>query len=1147
MIGSEPLAAIVISTFVLIFQSLSHGKALDDKTAQLIFNASKQYVQNYTERHGILKVLGMREPRLLESLYTAVRFLEEEEMKGLESVEDLEKAYRQKKQRSFQFQKRVKRSGIKVANEKQFLMVLGGPGTGKSTFSRRIGLEALKGKKGQFKHRCIPVLIELKEFRSGEINIEQKISDEFSICGFPEASSFTKKALEEGKLLVLLDGLDEVPTERTDEAIRQIQNFVDRYDKNRFITSCRIAAYRHNFRRFTDVAIAEFDDEQIKAFIENWFGADPSIGQECWQKLEKPENQSAKELTQTPLLLTLICLLFQRARQFPANRATLYEKALRVLLEEWAGEKGIPQEELYKGLDTRLKEALLSEIAYTTFEKGQVFFLRRELANTIQEFLEDVLINVRVDSNAVLRSIETQHGVLVERAEGIYSFSHLTLQEYLTAQYINDHRKIEELITQHLTDVRWREVFIILSGLSYYTLEILSLIESNIIQEDIKSPRLRKLLDLANHEYQDIDINEKPFVKRSITLLALLNFKFSPGIEFVHKFVSDQKIKNKIPEFLKDLRTNFLLSNPKFKLVDLSEEGRYELEKYFYKNSLLIECKQSAIRISSKSWNAIEDRIFTTQLALISFSIPIIKKFLIQLNIKFEIIKEKYFKIKNLPENFGIMSPICILVGIERLTEVDIDDFLKLSLEINSSQEKCGILIYENLSDSVRDRVINVRLKNKFMIVPIPFREIEKSIIENRYQTILGIYIRRYVQRADFYNDVNAISNRFDFFGRMGLLKKIDEELNRHQSIGLFGIRKSGKTSVLYQIELLLRDQPKVRIDLQGYGGSRYGAALFNEILIQLYTLIRERGKNCSPDPERFPEVALAREVSLHFINRVCDFSDALKDLGYKLPILIFLDEMERVLPYEGNSQEKIEEFNACFGALRTLAQDKKKISLLVTDVYPDCNRINHWNIKKMPTNPIFNFFKEVFLPPFSEEETSQMIKGIGKLMKTRFDEPTLSAIHSESGGQPYIARQIASFLVQFTANNDEGFVRWSVANKELKTLLLYHDRLGDYFEKSILDEIRKRSVFKSAEVILKLIGYLSKDSIYVTESSLLKKLKEEMRGDFSRREITKSLNWLINAGILGRQMLKNEKVYDIRIVQLTRWLRLDIVEEETY
>jgi len=158
---------------------------------------------------------------------------------------------------------------------------------------------------------------ELKKFNTGEINIEHEIAEEFRICGFPSHEAFTAKALEQGKLLILLDGLDEVPSQRLNEAIGQIQNFVDLHDGNRFITSCRVAAYRHNFRRFTDVAMADFDDAQIEQFISNWFNNEPKTGEECWEKLNSEEHKAAQELTQTPLLLRLVCLLYQRSRKFP--------------------------------------------------------------------------------------------------------------------------------------------------------------------------------------------------------------------------------------------------------------------------------------------------------------------------------------------------------------------------------------------------------------------------------------------------------------------------------------------------------------------------------------------------------------------------------------------------------------------------------------------------------------------------------------------------------------------------------------------------------------------------------------------------------------------------------------------------------------
>jgi hypothetical protein len=674
------------------------GPALNEHTQQLIFNASRQYITNYSERHGSIKVLGMQKPTPLDSIYTAVQFLDEEEICQFDSIEALEESYRKTKSRSFQSKDRKKKEGLKVAIQEQYLMVLGGPGAGKTTFLKKIGLEALKGKKGAYKHECIPVFIELKHFREQEIDLKKFIIQEFETCGFPAAKKFTENALEKGTLLILLDGLDEVPTANMTEAIRQIQDFADKYSKNRFIASCRVAAYQHNFRRFTDVAMADFDDSQIENFITNWFSHEPETGQNCWQKLNSDEHKAAKELTQTPLLLTLVCLLYQRSRQFPTNRATLYEKALRVLLEEWAGEKNLPQEPVYQGLDTRRKELLLSQIAHDAFQEDRLFLPKREITEQIEQLLKEMLPDEKLIHGAeVLKAIERQHGVLVPRAEGIYSFSHLTLQEFLTAQYIDDHRQIQYLVSQHLCDQRWREVFLLVAGIMRGGADDLLLLMEQQAQTYINTPKLQALLKWADESTAGSQGNLKPVAKRAnalananasayayayayakvrasalanaialvnaykhvsflananakILALALAYTKASADTKANAKIVTQsiakaittytelealkvfnnvnfnqlmarlQVLKAKVPDdaqpnavrqqFAERLQKTCLEAfHLNSEMLDFSQEEAKALENYFYANSLMLECKEAAVRVSPQTWQAIEERM----------------------------------------------------------------------------------------------------------------------------------------------------------------------------------------------------------------------------------------------------------------------------------------------------------------------------------------------------------------------------------------------------------------------------------------------------------------------------------------------------------------------------------------------------------
>ncbi|MEC4815193.1 MAG: hypothetical protein SAK29_18235, partial [Scytonema sp. PMC 1069.18] len=357
-------------------------------------------------------------------------------------------------------------------------------------------------------------------------------------------------------------------------------------------------------------------------------------------------------------------------------------------------------------------------------------------------------------------------------------------------------------------------------------------------------------------------------------------------------------------------------------------------------------------------------------------------------------------------------TPIPVLLTVDTPTDGDVIRLLEISenLALNSP-EKVSILFYRTSPDTTaRMEMAKVRLRNHFVLIPIPLTSVEKAL-PNKFDCIglLEEYVERYLQRADFFDDKNAISDTFSFFGRTEILQRLGEELLRYQGIGLFGLRKSGKTSVLLQLGFLLREHPIIHIDLQRYGGSRYGAAFFNDFLQSLSNLeISVQLPHFEPLPNDKP----AAELKVEFIRRVSDFVRVIQGhKKYKLPIICFLDEVERIIPNSEDSREKAEEFNACFEALRVLIQEQRHLSLLVADVHPDCNRINIWKQQGVSTNPVFSFFKEVFLPPFSKSETEEMLTNIGKLMGLEFDEQTPRQIHRQSGGHPFVSRQLARFL----------------------------------------------------------------------------------------------------------------------------------------
>jgi hypothetical protein len=460
----------VISKNEFLNQEIYIGKSVQD----ILYHLYDQYAKNYRERHGQVSVLRMSKAMDLESIYVNVKCLDNFARDYLIDSVTLEKRFRETNQRQFRydFERNKRKDGLTFANDAQYLMVFGGPGIGKSTFLRKVGLEVLKGNQGNYKHRLIPVFLELKKFKESIINIQALIEKEFEICGFPDVQKNVSQKLAEGKLLILLDGLDEVPTENRENVIGKIQDFVDQYKQNRFILSCRTAARTTNLNRFINIEVAEFDDEQIQDFIGHWFDSEADkeaeTAKNCWELLTQSEYEAAKDLAHTPLLLTFLCLTYRRTLSFPTNRSSLYERALRIFLEEWSAEKQLTSHRnlVYEGLNIDLEEGLLSEIAYLNFVEDRLFLEKRELVKQIKAHLQQNLQAPKtLDGEKILKTIELEQGILVEQASDVYSFSHLTLQEYLTARYIVENDLYENIVKNYLTETRWHEVFLLISGL----------------------------------------------------------------------------------------------------------------------------------------------------------------------------------------------------------------------------------------------------------------------------------------------------------------------------------------------------------------------------------------------------------------------------------------------------------------------------------------------------------------------------------------------------------------------------------------------------------------------------------------------------------------------------------------------------------
>jgi hypothetical protein len=221
--------------------------------------------------------------------------------------------------------------------------------------------------------------------------------------------------------------------------------------------------------------MASFEDNQVQDYINRWFEHTKSVytaeermemARECWRLIRLRGQEHVKQLARTPLLLTLLCSVYEKNLDFPKNKSLLISHALSVVMKDWAKRKRVEYPQRRELLDSDLQEALLSEVAYSQFKEGNIVFYKKDILRSFSKGFEGNLnAPTSLDSEMVLQITEIQQGILVERYIKTYSFSHLTLQEYFTAQYIVDNEEFKKLVSSYLFEERWREVFTLTAGL----------------------------------------------------------------------------------------------------------------------------------------------------------------------------------------------------------------------------------------------------------------------------------------------------------------------------------------------------------------------------------------------------------------------------------------------------------------------------------------------------------------------------------------------------------------------------------------------------------------------------------------------------------------------------------------------------------
>lgn len=429
---------------------------------------------------------------------------------------------------------------IEFISKNRKIVVLGDPGSGKSTLLNWLSWYMASG----FERRMpapldtlLPIPIVLRDLPKGPLGSVERLLELF--LEMPVAESLVQyraelfSLLHEGRLMLLIDGLDEVPPEVGAAVHRAVaedpwSNFsvitsriigyseyqkfqLSRTDSNSQISD---ASGRRGSLTLSVCYVAPFNDEQISGFARNWYreqdvrrsGVDRASDEFVAAIKSDP---ASLRLARTPNLLTIMALIYRKLVKLPNGRALLYDEISRAYLESIDTARKLKDEFPWNvkrrwlsriGFEMQLARVVAGESSH---EGGRELVADRA---DVLSWLDDAISKSDIDQSPgyaarYLDWITRRSGLLLPRGEGKYAFLHLSFQEYFAARYLKgqvehpswprgdglDSRLTRGKLKNWFNTNSWSQVFVFLfelfSGKPGWTERLLSLCPMQPLKE----------------------------------------------------------------------------------------------------------------------------------------------------------------------------------------------------------------------------------------------------------------------------------------------------------------------------------------------------------------------------------------------------------------------------------------------------------------------------------------------------------------------------------------------------------------------------------------------------------------------------------------------------------------------------------------